>query len=135
MHTIIKCTLSKGFQMQTSEKICLISAIALHKFLICCSSFAHTNTPQRENYYWAFPKLFICEILPCSIHNEEGENFLCLFDGILLVWCSVKKRLEASYFWRVISVFILVVFLHNADSDHPFSLFAVQKSNQVQTFC
>lgn len=85
--------------MQTSEKICLISAVALHKFPICFSSFAHTNAPQRENYYWAFPKLFICEVLPCSIHNKEGKKinlFLC--DSILLVWYSVKKRLEATSF-------------------------------------
>lgn len=83
--------------MQTSEKICFISAVALRKFPICFSSFTHTDAPQRENYYWAFPKLFIGEILAAYI-MRRGKN--CLFDSILLVWCSVKKRLEATSFWK-----------------------------------
>lgn len=86
--------------MQTSEKICLISAMALYKFPICFSSFAHTNAPQRENYYWAFPKLLIWDSALQHASGGGEKNNLFLFDSILLVWCSVKKRLAATSFWK-----------------------------------
>lgn len=31
---------------------------------------------------------------------RRGKNNLFLFNSILLVWCSVKKRLEAAFFWK-----------------------------------
>lgn len=69
----MKYTVNKDFQMQTSEKMHLISAAVLSNHFF--PSSVHMSSQEGRKILLSYSKI-ICKSLPCSIYmNGEEEVF------------------------------------------------------------